>query len=370
MFHSAFDSVSVTLAASSTAPSVAGIAAADLPLLPLATVGLTALVLALIAALVVVALFSWNLFRRISAQAVIASVRGADVAGPKVLIANMSGKRSGKISHAVVDAFRDHLGLFNFGGNFHVAGLTVGGLDLAHGLTPEGIALLKDVAARADAAMVVIGRPDPEDVSLYRIAMIRREDLEDGGLVGLLMHEISADPDLWTDAQRQALAWSGAMALQPSLARPTDFRPERLVPVLEAVRPLLAEPASATGEARIRMADAYGAGAVFLSEALKDDEWRTQALEALQSRLTRLTPQDDPLLHARSRISLGRALLMECERKFDPARLDEAKAHIQAGIDALRGQPSLELMEAGLSFLKRAENVTDNRKRFSINWQG
>lgn len=164
------------------------------------------------------------------------------------------------------------------------------------------------------------------------------------------------------------LAYAVCRELQPALARPQDFRADKLEPIARRVGALLAAQRDAPATLVVRrLQDDHAAAALHLGEAKKDGAWLETAAKAYEAIIAQGRAGDaDRWVTAK--LGLGRAMLALAELRFDPVRVQEGTAHIRAALEVLRGHAKLRAADQGIAALQKAERMMENRRRFSITW--
>ena len=67
-----------------------------------------------------------------------------------------------------------------------------------------------------------------------------------------------------------------------------------------------------------------------------------------------------------AKITLGRALRLRAEKRFDPVLLQEAIAQLSEALEALRSEPRFKLAEAAAQAIGDAQRLLGARRKFSI----
>ena len=69
-------------------------------------------------------------------------------------------------------------------------------------------------------------------------------------------------------------------------------------------------------------------------------------------------------------ITLGRALRLKAEKRFDPVMLREGIAYLTEALEALRSEPRLKLAESAAQAIGEAQKLLGARRKFSISGGG
>ena len=151
--------------------------------------------------------------------------------GYRVLLATLDGPNGSKARRFLETAMETHLPTFSFDAPFRLVktGLISGGRDEA------AVKAARRRLKRSGADMIVWGRrisARPDGLRIYTLS-------RGGGMsVGEAQVEIATLPGrkiMWNETLAPVAAYLIARRLQPSLGRPSDFRPERMEPVVGAL---------------------------------------------------------------------------------------------------------------------------------------
>ena len=93
------------------------------------------------------------------------------------------------------------------------------------------------------------------------------------------------------------------------------------------------------------MVDDASAGALQLAFA-GDDSWIDRSVDIARSTLSEINRSAAPDRWIAANITLGRALRLKAEKRFDPVMLREGIAHLTEALEALRSEPRLKLAES------------------------
>ncbi len=174
---------------------------------------------------------------------------------------------------------------------------------------------------------------------------------------------------LWNAGLSRALAYAAAKQYRPALGRPQDFRAERLQPVVESVLSILDQKPKADPALLAEMVDDSSAGALQLAFS-GNDAWIDRSVEIARSTLGEINRSAAPDRWIAANITLGRALRLKAEKRFDPVMLREGIAHLTEALEALRSEPRLKLAESAAQAIGEAQKLLGTRRKFSISGGG
>ena len=319
-----------------------------------AGVGLVIAAAALLTAVLFLLRGMWKIARAAHLAGTAADVRRGSDIGARILIARSKGRRGGAVSEFLSQTARTHVKRFMFGGPFDV-------IDFPSRVTNlnEARALLK--LADADLVMwgeAVSGKP-------ARAHIMRRTDPSDRHIPEHRTFELPKRKGDWSSIYSIALAYGAARALRPALGRPSDFRADRLIPVVETLERVLSKQPDMDPLLAADVLDDYSAGVLQLS--LSDIEgWKERSVDILRSTLERMDRAKAPDRWITAKINLGRALKLRCERRFDPILLQEAIGHLTDALEALRMEPRFKIAENAAQAIADCQKMLGTRRRFSI----
>ena len=300
----------------------------------------------------------WKLARAAHMAGTAAEVRrGADV-GARVLIARAKTRRSSAATEFLSQTARSHLQRFMFGGPFDVIDFPA-----RVGSLTEARSLLKQSGAD------IVMWPELQRSGRTIAHITRQADPSDRLIREHRFFELPKRKSDWSSSFSIALAYGAARALRPALARPSDFRADRLIPVVETLEKVLSEQLDMDPILAADILDDYSAGALQL--ALSDMEgWKERSVDIMRSSLERLDRASAPDRWVAAKINLGRALKLRCERRFDPILLQEAIGHLTDALEALRTEPRFKLAEGAAQAIADCQKMLGTRRRFSITQGG
>ncbi len=285
------------------------------------------------------------------------------------MMVRFRGPKGGAARQAVTRALETHLPEFNFGSPFYLgySATEIEASDFA--LTRADFQNLEQIFANSGAELIVWGAGDAK-LKAQRLCFCTRDMLAGGNPKGFFSLLMPGKPSDWGESELRAIAYVAGRRLRPSLGRPADFRADRLTPIVEAMEKILLAEGVLTGQALSEIEGDYTAGALHLGEQFKDAVWLDKSVARLATALAALNPEDNLMRWARAKIDLGRAMCYQCEQKFESAKLQEAMAHIRDGVNASQAGEGRAQAEMGVEALRRAEQILESRRRFSIRWNG
>ena len=195
-----------------------------------------------------------------------------------------------------------------------------------------------------------------------------------GGLTAdeaILQHfALPSSPRKRSDEVQRLAAYLLAKRLQPSLGRPADFRAERLEPVARQLEGLLQAAHELSPRVQNEIERDFSAAALHVGESDGDSAWLDKVIELRRVTLERLGSVPQAGVWAEAKLDLGRAMIAKASRRFDPAVISEGSNHLREAIEILKADPSIRRAEDAMRTLDSARNLTANRDRFSINFNG
>jgi hypothetical protein len=173
----------------------------------------------------------------------------------------------------------------------------------------------------------------------------------------------------WSEPLSRAMAYAAARQFRPALGRPQDFRAERLQPVVELLLSILDKKPKADPRLLAELADDASSGALQLAFA-GDDTWIDRAVDIARATLAEINRSAAPDRWIAANITLGRALRLKAEKRFDPVMLREGIACLTDALEALRSEPRLKLAESAAQAIGEAQTLLGTRRKFSISGGG
>ncbi len=284
--------------------------------------------------------------------------------GYRILLARPTGPGSGRTGKWLMSALGDHLAEFNFGAPFRIAatGRISGNTD------QKTLAQARRRLAAADADMLVwasrIGKGDNGLVvqGLSRGGGLRPDEARafSIGLPGRSSALAGQVP--------QVAAYLLAKKLQPALANPQAFRPEKMKLLAEALDRMLADSETVSQVVRSELEADFCASGVHVAESTGDLGTLDRVIALRRSHLDAVTNTSEPMLVSQARMDLGRALLARAEKQFDQKIVQEAISHLSQVVEALRGDPSIQKAQTASDAMFKAQTMIETRKRFSMNF--
>jgi Flp pilus assembly protein TadG len=283
-----------------------------------------------------------------------ASIRRITEHGARIVITRSKGGRRRQISRFVRDGVERHLSSFMFGGPFRV-------LDFPAVVNSEAEAAL--VLKRTEADVVVWTERPARTRGVVRIlSRLTNPTEKPRPAQSCIMPKIRT---AWNDPLAQAITYATAKQFRPALGRPQDFRAERLQPVVETLLTIISEKPAIDETLLAELIEDASAGALQL--ALSGDQiWIEKAVEISRNTLADINRSDAPDRWISAKITLGRALRVKAERRFDPVLLREAISHLTDALDALRAEPRFKLAESAAQAIGEAQKLVGARRKFSI----
>jgi hypothetical protein len=323
---------------------------AGLGLLILLGVGAALAVLALAA----LAHFAMAVRRMMLAAAV---KRDSDV-GARIIVVRGGAGRQRPVSAFMHKAIEAYLKDYMFGGPFRIARYP-GGID------SEDHA--QKLLARTDADLVIWAEAPRGSKGVARILSRPTNTFEQQRpAVTLAMPKENA---AWTEALSRAMAYAAAKQFRPALGRPQDFRAERLQPVVESLLSILGQRPKADPKLLAELVDDASAGALQLALA-GDEAWVDRSVDIARATLADISRSASPDRWIAANITLGRALRIKAERKFDPVMLREGISYLTEALEALRSEPRFKLAESAAHAIGEAQKLLGTRRKFSITGGG
>jgi len=170
---------------------------------------------------------------------------------------------------------------------------------------------------------------------------------------------------MWGDPLSRATAYAAAKQFRPALGRPQDFRAERLQPVVETLLNILGYQPKADPRLIAEMVDDAAAGALQLAAA-GDTSWLDRAVDIANTTLGEIDRSASPDRWIAAKITLGRALRLRAESRYDPVLLRESIAHLNEALEALRSEHRFKMAESAAQAIGDAQRSLGARRKFSI----
>jgi hypothetical protein len=281
-----------------------------------------------------------------------------------VLLAVPDGMNGQAARRFLENAIETHMATFSFDAPFKVirTAMIVGGRDEA------AVKLARRRLKRSDADMIVWGQRTSRRNDGLRLYTLSRGG---GKTADEALVEVTTLPGQklqWNDKLAPIAAYLIARRLQPSLARPGDFRAERMEPVVVALDELLKAGAGTSPAVRDELERNFVATALHVGEATGKLEWLDRVIEIRSQTLEELGTAPAPGVWTQVKLDLGRAMLAKAEQQFDPKLVQSGAAHLREAVDVLKTDNAIRAAEDALATLDKAQHLLENRKRFSINF--
>lgn len=290
--------------------------------------------------------------------ALASAVKRDDDVGARILVVRGGAGRRSAISAFLRKAVDEHLKDYMFGGPFRVTAYP-GSLD--------GDERAQQLMKRTDADLILWAEDQRGSKGVARI-LSRPSNTFESARPPVSFAMPKERPD-WNDALNRAMAYAAAKQFRPALGRPQDFRAERLQPVVESLISILNQKPKADPALLAEMVDDASAGALQLAFA-GDDTWIDRAVDIARSTLADINRSAAPDRWIAANITLGRALRLKAEKRFDPVMLREGIAYLTEALEALRSEPRLKLAESAAQAIGEAQKLLGTRRKFSISGGG
>ena len=291
-------------------------------------------------------------------SALAAKVRRDDDVGARIVVVRGGKGRRSAISAFLGKAIEGHLKDYMFGGPFRISTYP-GNL--------EGDERAHKLMARTEADLILWAEEPKGSKGVARM-LARPSNTFDPPrqpITLLMPREKSA----WNEPLARAMAYAAAKQYRPALGRPQDFRAERLQPVVESVLSILHQRPKADQALLAEMVDDSSAGALQLAFS-GNDAWIDRSVDIARSTLGEINRSAAPDRWIAANITLGRALRLKAEKRFDPVMLREGIAYLTEALEALRSEPRLKLAESAAQAIGEAQKLLGARRKFSISGGG
>ncbi|MCA8906143.1 MAG: hypothetical protein R3C00_12435 [Hyphomonas sp.] len=305
-----------------------------------------------------------RLWRAAQDAGVAAALKRDKSPGYRIVLMKPEGRARGEAQKWLDSALQTHLGTFSFGAPNRIARMNV----LKGGLAPDTVAKARRRMAAADADLLVWARRRGRKPDGFELCGLTRG----GGLT-----PAEARPfEIRLPAERSALggplpkaaAFLLARELQPALARPQSFRPEKIKVLAEELGSVLDHEGPVPAGVRGEIEAAYCASAVHVAEEAGDLEGLDRVIALSRAHLVEGAVKANPDRALQARMDIGRALLARATKKFDTALVQEAISHLSLVVEALRTDPTIMQAQGASDAMFKAQSMLENRKRFAINF--
>ncbi len=285
-------------------------------------------------------------------------VRRDDEVGARIVVVRGGKGRRRLISAFLNEAIEKHLKGFMFGGPFRIT-IYPGNLE-----GDERAALLM----KRTEADLILWAEEPRGTKGVARMLSRPSNTFDPPRQPITL-AMPKEKSAWGEPLARAMAYAAAKQYRPALGRPQDFRAERLQPVVENVIGILNGRPKADPALLAEMVDDSSAGALQLAFS-GNDAWIDRSVEIARSTLGEINRSAAPDRWIAANITLGRALRLKAEKRFDPVMLREGIAHLTEALEALRSEPRLKLAESAAQAIGEAQKLLGTRRKFSISGGG
>lgn len=278
--------------------------------------------------------------------------------GARVVVVRGGPGRRRTIAAFLHKAVNSHLKDYMFGGPFRV---------MSYPGSLEGDERAQQLLTRTEAD-VILWAEAPRGTKGFARILSRPTNTFEAARTPISL-AMPKEAKAWNEALARAMAYAAAKQFRPALGRPQDFRAERLQPVVESVLSILSQKPKADPALLAEMVDDSSAGALQLAFA-GNDEWIDKSVEIARATLGEINRSAAPDRWIAANITLGRALRLKAEKKFDPVMLREGIAHLTEALEALRSEPRLKLAESAAQAIGEAQKLLGTRRKFSISGGG
>ncbi len=290
--------------------------------------------------------------------ALASSVKRTNDMGARVLVVRGGGGRRSAIAGFLNRAVDTYLKDYMFGGPFRV---------IPYPGSVDGDDAADKLMKRTDADLVLWSESPRGSRGVARILSRPSNTFEQQRPAVTLA--MPREKSSWDEALCRAMAYAAAKQFRPALGRPQDFRAERLQPVVESLLSILQQKPKADPALLAEIVDDASAGALQLAFA-GDDSWIDRSVDNARSTLSEINRSVAPDRWIAANITLGRALRLKAEKRFDPVMLREGIAHLTEALEALRSEPRLKLAESAAQAIGEAQKLLGTRRKFSISGGG
>ncbi len=286
-------------------------------------------------------------------------IRSQEEVGARIVIAQPGGGRRRAITRFLGLSGERYLTDYMFGGKFVVL-RHPGGVDSE----AQAVAFLKK--SEADLVIWSETRRDAKGGLACILSRPSRPNEAQRPATRLAMPKAKAE---WTEMLARALAYATAKQYRPALGRPQDFRAERLTPVVQSLLAIRDAAPAADRALLDDISDDATAGALQIASN-GEPEWVARAERIARETLAALDRTKSPNRWINAKISLGRALRLRAEQKFDPLVLRESVTHLQDAMESLRTEPRMRLAETAAQAIADSQRLLSGQRKFSITGGG
>jgi hypothetical protein len=290
--------------------------------------------------------------------ALAAAVKRDNEVGARIIVVRGGIGRQKSVSAFMQRAVDNYLKNYMFGGPFRVIRYP-GGID--------GEDQATRLLARTDADLVVWAESPRGSKGLARILSRPTNTFEQQRPTMTLA--MPKEGSAWNEPLSRAMAYAAAKQFRPALGRPQDFRAERLQPVVESLLAILSQRPAADPKLLAEIVDDAASGALQLAFA-GDDSWIDRSVDIARATLANINRSAAPDRWISANITLGRALRLKAEKRFDPVMLREGIEYLTEALEALRSEPRFKLAESAAQAISEAQKLLGTRRKFSISGGG
>ena len=305
-----------------------------------------------------------GLWARLSSAGQARNVRRDKMPGYRIMLANVSGRGSGKATRFLGEALEDHFATFSFGAPYRL----IKSPNIPGGRSPQSVKLARRRLAASDADMIVWAdrtSSGEEGLHIYGLSRgggLRADEAE------VFAFSLTGKPAEWTDAIKSAAAFKLARELQPALKNPESFRGEKMKELASALESVIAPDVPLSTAMRAELEADFCACAVHVAEDAGEPVWLDRVIDLRRTALSDPSYANNTQGSIQARIDLGRALLIKAEKQYDQAILQEAINHLGAVVTALQSDPMIARARNASEAMYKAQAMIENRKRFSLNF--
>lgn len=332
----------------------------------LATFGFVMLCVLLVAVAVLILSLLGSLLKTLRNASGARAARNDKSPGYRVLVARPAGRGAGRAWKWLLSALNAHLSEFNFGAPLKVfrTGTIRGGIET------RAVQRARRRLEVADADMLVwadrTGRREDGFV-IHGLSRGGGLTAEEAKLFTLLM------PGKMIDLEGQmprVAAYFLARELQPALANPQSFRPEKMKILSNALAEILEDSPTLPVALRSRIEADFCASLVHVAEQSGDMDALDHVITLRRIHLQDIKSDGDTSRAVQAHMDLGRALLARATNQFDRKTVEEAISHLTKVIEALQADPTIKRAQAASDAMYKAQNLLETRKRFAVNFGG
>lgn len=171
----------------------------------------------------------------------------------------------------------------------------------------------------------------------------------------------SGDVNDWNDGMGTLLAYGVAKNMQPTLAEPDQFQPENLKEIVGTLANLFSEEVPMNERARDIIENDFGAFALHLAIEGDDPSFLNSLIDIRKERVKGGRLTDARLF--RARYDLGVALVLRATYAFDPDRVKEGIAELDAVIKISQSDELHRRAQIANNLANRGRSLLNTHKR-------